>query len=369
MISPNQPGWFVAALDAISQFRATKEPLKNIAKRIAEKRRLGPRERTKMSDAVFAWARVASDSSTKGRASFREFDEAILRKWLEGETGETRFPAWFVASLENAYGDRSPALLEALHRRAGPSLAVDIRKSSVAAVCAALDAAQVSYARWAHFDEAICILEQRFRLEKLPQDIQRCVWLMDPASQLVAQAAVPPSGVKILDACAGAGGKTQFLLSRGAKVIAMDVSKRRLDNAKIRCRGETVTFEVGDATNPPFKPGSLEHILLDAPCSGTGTVRRAPDLLLRLTQEQVQKYVELQRSMLVSLCTLLKQGGRLVYATCSILPKENQEQVAWALSALPVKCISERQLLPSQDDSDGFFVAVLEKSGEDNACP
>jgi 16S rRNA (cytosine967-C5)-methyltransferase len=154
------------------------------------------------------------------------------------------------------------------------------------------------------------------------------------------------------------------LVSRGAKVVAMDVSERRLESAKKRCPGEAVRFVVGDATEPPFKPASFDYILLDSPCSGTGTLRRAPDLLLRLQESDLPAFVDLQRRLITSMAGLLNPGGQLVYATCSLLAEENHEQIAWALAAFGLDLVSERQLLPSQDNSDGFYVAVLRKPGE-----
>jgi 16S rRNA (cytosine967-C5)-methyltransferase len=373
-MSTAQEGWLIAALDAISQFRATKEPLKNVVKRLITQRHLGSRERANMSDAVYAWSRAhgAGDSAIIdelkrqgiSRPSNRQIDEAIINHWLASGVAEQTFPTWFVRKLESAYGDATPALLESLHKRAGVCLAVDTRHVSVAELGSALDTLGTTYQHWQHFEEAICITQDRFRIESLPQDLQRYVWIMDPGSQLVAHLAMPTPGKKILDACAGGGGKCQFLLSRGAKVTALDISEKRLADAKKRCRGEAVHFVVGDATDPPFEPRTFEYILLDAPCSGTGTLRRAPDLLLRLDETKLAGYVALQRQILVSMFKLLKAKGTLVYATCSILPEENREQVAWALQNFKLNLVSERQLLPSQDDSDGFYVAILEKTGD-----
>jgi len=365
-MSSQKEGWLVAALDSIAQFRATKEPLKNVVRRLSMQRKLGPRERARMSDAVFAWSRAYKDVSTVGRKDYRSIDEAIIMDWLQSDKKQVgqSFPDWFIAKLSQAYGEKAPALLESLSQRAGPTLAFDPRHITLKNLCDALDNADVSYGLWPHFEEAVCIKAAKFRIEALPPAIGKHLWLMDPASQLVAHLAHPGAGKKILDACAGGGGKTQFLLSRGAKVTAMDVSETRIGEAKKRCRGEAVHFVVGDATKPELKAASLEHILVDAPCSGTGTIRRAPDLLLRLDETAVAGYVTLQRQIIRGILPILKKGGKLVYATCSILPEENGEQAKWAQKDLGLKLISERQLLPSLDDSDGFYVAIFQKTGD-----
>lgn len=359
-MSLEKEGWFVAALDAISQFRATKEPLKNVVKRLSAQRKLGPRDRARMSDAVFAWSRAIHQTKPKAnRQSFRQMDEAIIMDWLQSDKPiEQSFPDWFVAKLNQAYGDQTSSLLESLAKRAGPTLAFDPRHTSKEEVCTALDEAKIEYVTWKHFEDAICIRAPKCRLEL------KHVWIMDGGSQLIAQLALPKDGKKILDACAGGGGKTQFLLSRGARVTAMDISERRLDEAKKRCRNERVHFVVGDATNPPFEAHSFEHILIDAPCSGTGTIRRAPDLLLRLSETELEGYVALQRQILKAMVHVLKPGGTLVYATCSILPEENHLQAKWAEEELGLKLTFEQQLLPSLDDSDGFYVAIFRKNAQ-----
>lgn len=366
-MSSEKEGWLVAALDAISQFRATKEPLKNVVKRLGAQRKLGPRERSRMSNAVFAWSRVAHQSDAVvlklkeagiNRPSHRQVDEAIITEWLSGESDSVQtFPEWFVSKLQHAYGDEVPSLLESLQQRAGPTLAFDPRHTNKAEICAALDEAKIEHANWKHLDDAIAIRSPKFRLTSLPEPIQQHIWIMDGGSQLIADLALPKDGKKILDACAGGGGKTQFLLSRGARVTAMDISERRLDDAKKRCRNERVHFVVGDAINPPFEPHSFDHILIDAPCSGTGTLRRAPDLLLRVSENEIESYVALQRKILMAMASVLRPRGTLIYATCSILPEENHAQANWATQKLGLTLVSEQQLLPSLDDSDGFYVA------------
>lgn len=364
--------WLIAALDAIAQFRATKEPLKNVVRRLSTQRHLGAHDRRNMSEAVFGWSRIhASGQSNvmrelkqKGisRPTVRQIDEAIIAKWLqEGGQGKADFPEWFAAKLSKAYGDEAGDLMMSLQHRAGPTLAIDIRHASMDEVCAALDGLGVAYGISDLFKEAIRIVQSPFRIESLPKALQHHVWLMDESSQLAASQVRPKGDEWVLDLCAGGGGKTRFLSTRGAKVVAMDISERRIISARERCEDGAAIFMVADGCHPPFEEGSFDWILLDAPCSGTGTLRRAPDLLLRLKESDIPEFVALQRQLLQSAYRLLKPSGVLIYATCSIFPEENHQQISWAQEGLKFSHLHELQLLPSRDHTDGFYVAALKK--------
>lgn len=371
-MSLKKEAWLVAALDAIAQFRATKEPLRNVVKRLSVQRRLGSRDRAKMSDVTFAWSRMSEMSQDAimlelkqqgiTRPSVRQIDEAIINKCAQGESSaDVEYPEWFIAKVTKAYAQEAPELLKSLHVRAGPTLAVDTRYTKISAVTAALDALDVSYELSERVEEAIRIVQTPFRVESLPKALQSHVWIMDESSQYAASQVQAKIGDRVLDYCAGGGGKTRFLSSRGASVVAMDISERRILSAKERCHDDDVVFVVADGLKPPFEDASFEWILVDAPCTGTGTLRRAPDLLMRLKASDIADYVKLQRDLLQNATRLLKPSGVLVYATCSIFPEENMEQVAWAQSSLDLTSLHTLQLLPSKDASDGFFVATLKK--------
>ncbi|MDP2228636.1 MAG: 16S rRNA (cytosine(967)-C(5))-methyltransferase RsmB, partial [Moraxellaceae bacterium] len=184
----------------------------------------------------------------------------------------------------------------------------------------------------------------------------------------------------VLDACAAPGGKTAHLLehSPGVEVLAIDVDARRCERitenlARLRLRA---TVKAADAAKPATwwdgKP--FDRILLDAPCTATGVIRRHPDIKLLRRADDVQQTVRLQRVLLDALWPLLAPGGRLLYATCSVLKAENEEQVAAFMSRTPdareVRLTTEagmarpngRQLLPQPGGHDGFYYALLEKA-------
>jgi 16S rRNA C967 or C1407 C5-methylase (RsmB/RsmF family) len=201
----NKEVWFVAAMDALTQFRATKEPIKNVVKRLATQRRLGPKERARMSEAVFGWLRVEGANQESARAllsargnsrpSQRQVDEVIVEQWALGETvSEARFPSWFLDRLKKAYGEESDNLVRSLQERAGPTLAVDVRHTDASAVSEALDDLGIPHVVSRHLKDAIRITEGNLRMSKLPQNIAPHVWLMDEASQLAAETTLRAKG-------------------------------------------------------------------------------------------------------------------------------------------------------------------------------
>jgi 16S rRNA (cytosine967-C5)-methyltransferase len=125
---------------------------------------------------------------------------------------------------------------------------------------------------------------------------------------------------------------------------------------------------VADGTSSPFLPGSFDRVLVDAPCSGTGTLRRAPDLALRLVPDDLPPLVATQKALLTQALSLVRPGGRVVYATCSLLPEENDDVVAAVIAGrkdvarLPAPPPFSARGTIAPPDADGFFVAVLQKT-------
>jgi len=217
--------------------------------------------------------------------------------------------------------------------------------------------------------------------------LQGAVEVQDEGSQLLAYLLAPRRGEMVADYCAGAGGKTLALamMMRGTgRIYAMDVSARRLAELAPRAARAGVTnvhplvlAGAGDARARRLA-GKLDRVLVDAPCSGFGTLRRNPDLKWRHGPEAIVELAEKQSAILAAASRLVKPGGRLVYATCSILPEEN-ESVADAFAAAhpeftPVSCTEllatqrieldcgERlRLWPHRHGCDGFFAAAFER--------
>lgn len=213
----------------------------------------------------------------------------------------------------------------------------------------------------------------------LPGFAQGVVSVQDGAAQRVADALTLAPGMRVLDACAAPGGKSAHLLERepALELVALDVDRRRLQRVRdtLERTGGQAQLLAADATDPAAwwdgKP--FDVVLLDAPCSATGIVRRQPDVLLHRTPEDVHAAVTLQSRLLDSLWRVLKPGGVLLYATCSILKDENELQVA-AFLARTADARAEtlddsygrlagpgRQRLPGECAMDGFFYARVRR--------
>ena len=195
--------------------------------------------------------------------------------------------------------------------------------------------------------------------------------MQDASSQLVAAALQVEPGMRVIDACAGAGGKSLHLaalMGNKGKVISMDVEEWKLQQAKLRARRNGVSiFEPkiieGSKTIKRLKE-SADRLLLDVPCSGLGVLRRNPDTKWKVSLESLEKVQKTQQELLQSYPSMLKKGGQLVYATCSILPSENEEQIKKFLASEAGKdfeLLEERKVFAQESGFDGFYIARLLK--------
>lgn len=193
--------------------------------------------------------------------------------------------------------------------------------------------------------------------------------VQDGASQQIGPLLDVQPGMRVIDACAGAGGKTLHLaamMKNKGKIIAMDIHPRKLEELRRRCKRagidivETKLIESSKTLKRLEK--SADRLLLDVPCSGMGVLRRNPDAKWKLRPEDFSRLRSLQAEILSGYTSMLKPGGRFVYATCSILPSENEKQMAAFLAANPGKwnLLTERQFLPGENGYDGFYAAAAE---------
>jgi len=187
-------------------------------------------------------------------------------------------------------------------------------------------------------------------------------YVQDPSTLLAVRLLEPQPGDKILDLCAAPGGKTTFaaqLLQNEGRIVAYDNVPDRLTLVRENCQRLGVT-NVETASALDFRPSTFDRILVDAPCSNTGVLRRRVDLRWRLQPAELARLHDTQLGLLQKAATLLKPGGTLVYSTCSLEPEENGELVGQFLAAHPsLKLESERQLMPLSDRVDGAFVAQI----------
>jgi 16S rRNA (cytosine967-C5)-methyltransferase len=172
------------------------------------------------------------------------------------------------------------------------------------------------------------------RIEDLPGYADGAWWVQDAAAALVARASGDVSGRAVLDLCAAPGGKTAALAAAGARVTAVDISAARLDRLRQNLLRLNLAAEVVEADASTWSPGRMfDVVLLDAPCTATGTIRRHPDILRLKRPQDIVRMAQLQRSMLSHAASLVRPGGLLVYATCSLEPEEGEMQIADFLAA------------------------------------
>ena len=195
--------------------------------------------------------------------------------------------------------------------------------------------------------------------------------VQDASSQLVADFLDVKPGMKVIDTCAGAGGKTLHLASlmeNKGQLIAMDIYESKLKKLKVRARRNgvhNVDLKVIDSTKPIKKLyGKADRILIDAPCSGLGVLRRNPDAKWKLEPEFIDNIKQTQQQVLQQYSKMLKPGGKMVYATCSVLPSENQKQVDEFLvsdSGKDFTFVKDKKVLAHESGYDGFYMALLER--------
>jgi 16S rRNA (cytosine967-C5)-methyltransferase len=283
-----------------------------------------------------------------------------------------RLPAWLRGALQNAYGAKGTAAIEAAHLRPAP---LDLT----------LKGARPEGLDGALLPTGSLRLAPGGQVTALPGYQEGAWWVQDAAAALPVQVLCPEPGERVLDLCAAPGGKTMQMAALGADVTALDMSGPRMARLaeNLSRTGLNAGQVVGDALHwQPDRP--FAAILLDAPCSATGTIRRHPELPYCRTREQVRALMQLQAALLDRVLDpahgLLQPGGRVVYCTCSLLPEEGEDQVRAALGrhphvrqvpivlpSLPVDwrtpdggLRTRPDYLPDLGGIDGFYIALLQ---------
>jgi len=195
--------------------------------------------------------------------------------------------------------------------------------------------------------------------------------VQDGSSQKVARFLDVAPGMRVVDACAGAGGKTLHLaalMENKGQIIAMDIYEGKLKELKRRAkRAGAHNIEPRHIdTTKAFKKlyGKADRVLIDAPCTGLGTIKRSPDIKWKLQEDFVAKVIERQAEILDNYAKMVKPGGKMVYATCSIFPQENQEQVDKFLATpegADFTFVKDEKVSPAKSGFDGFYMALLER--------
>ncbi len=306
----------------------------------------------------------------------REY-EALLPPLDENPVTATSHPKWLVKMLSKAWPDDWQNILQQNNERPPLCLRVNLRRTNRDVYLTRLHDAGIP-ATAAPYSDAGIYLAESCDVTQLPGFAEGDVSVQDEAAQLAAQLLAPQDGERILDACAAPGGKTCALLERAdARVVALDIEETRLsrvhDNLqRLHLAAEVVCADMAD-TESWWDGAQFDAILLDAPCSATGVIRRHPDIKLLRRREDIEQLAVLQASLLKTAWAMLKPGGRLLYATCSVLPQENSARIAAFADATQdlqcteldfswgSACNAGRQLFPQQNGHDGFYYALMTK--------
>lgn len=293
-------------------------------------------------------------------------------------------PPWLSDQLRQAWPDAWQPILAANDLRPPFTLRVNRRSSTRKAYLDQLYASGFA-ADPCKFAADGITLAQACPVADLPGFAEAAVSVQDEAAQLAADLLQLAPGLRVLDACCAPGGKTCHMLEREPElkeVVAVDVEAARMARVEENLQRLQLqaTLKVADATQLGdwWDQVAFDRILLDAPCSATGVIRRHPDIKLLRRANDIAKLADLQRHLLKQLWQTLKPGGLLVYATCSVLPQENEETVAAFIAEhedaehLPIEADwgyarpYGRQLLPRDGGHDGFYYALLRRRGLDN---
>ena len=332
-----------------------------------------------------------------GRPAAAGLVNAVLRRFVaEGAArlrltdadlaARTAHPRWLVDALQRSWPDHTPMILDGGNQPPPLILRVDLTRSSVPRYLEELARAGLA-GRPLPWAPAAVALEHPVAVAQLPGFREGFVSVQDAGAQLAAVLLGAKPGMRVLDACAAPGGKLGHLLEHTAglgELVALDIDAAR--SVRIRENLERLsrraTLLVGDVREPKaFWDGRpFDRILIDAPCSGSGVIRRHPDIKLLRRSDDVARFSRLQLEILRAAWSMLAPGGRLLYATCSVLPAENEEVIVRLLEseggARPAPATGavdlapgaeERvvgvQLLPgAQAGTDGFYYACLEKT-------
>jgi 16S rRNA (cytosine967-C5)-methyltransferase len=315
-----------------------------------------------------------------------EPEQALIKQIKDGFEGDipdwanNNYPDWMDASMKRRFGESLGEAMTAFSERAPLDLRVNTLKGSAEDAATAL-----SVAVQTPFSAIGLRIEEDNNIQSAPVYRDGLVDIQDEGSQLAVQACAVQPGMTVLDYCAGAGGKTlamAAMMQNEGSIFAHDSAPDRLERIAPRSkRLDCTNINIINKLERIIK--DMDRVVLDVPCSGTGTWRRSPELRWRLTQDRLEDYVKIQREILADGATRVAVGGQLIYITCSVLPDEDEDQItaflaehdgfelvsyqdnmAEQVSMMPetLSSIPECLLLaPHRHATDGFFVAVMQR--------
>ena len=320
------------------------------------------------------WARGLVNAVLRAYQSRVAELETGLRPWQR-----VSHPAWLLETLTGMFPDDVDAIVAANNVPGPLTLRVNVKRTTREAWLARAAAAGVD-ARAGTLSPDAIVLATPMDVSGIPGFAEGEVSVQDEAAQLAARLLAPQPGERILDACAAPGGKACHLLERCSEIdlLALDVQASRLQRVQENLDRLALhaTVREGDATTLIgwWDARPFDAVLVDAPCSGTGVLRRHPDIKVLRRPGQVLELVQNQMSILITAWSVLRGGGRLLYATCSVLPEENDILIGKFLrifkdaTAQPIGISGALrrehgvQLLPKVGGNDGFYYALLQKA-------
>ncbi|PST88460.1 16S rRNA (cytosine(967)-C(5))-methyltransferase [Photobacterium iliopiscarium] len=306
--------------------------------------------------------------------SYQRQKDALDEQAVSHDAGKYGHPSWLLKLLKASYPDDYAAICEANNTKAPMWLRVNSHHHDRDTYRTLLDAEGIATELHPQAADALRLISP-CDVTKLPGFSDGWVSVQDAAAQLAVDYLQPQAGELILDCCAAPGGKTVHIMERvpSTQVVAIDCDENRLKRVHENLERLNLTAQVlcADARYPEqwWDGEKFDRILLDAPCSATGVIRRHPDIKWLRRGEDIAALALLQAEIFDAMWLQLKPGGTLVYATCSITPQENCDQVKAFLSRTADAILIDsdpatpgRQILPGEESMDGFYYAVLTKA-------
>ena len=303
-----------------------------------------------------------------GFEAVQDMDLKAAKKSLPNDVGvQQSFPIWFDELASKDLGKDWPEIAKNLNIPAEVTIRTNTLKTNRRELKSLLKAENVPTIDFPLNDIGLTLKERKNTFRN-PSFQSGMFEVQDGGSQLIAPFLRVEPGMRVVDACAGAGGKTLHLaamMNNKGSIIAMDVEQRKLNELKKRAKRNGVhNIEIrhidGSKAIKRLK-GSADRLLLDVPCSGTGVIKRNPDTKWKIQPEHLERVMAIQKNILNDYSQMLKPGGLMVYATCSILHAENENQVKDFLELRDdFKLIEDKRVNPSKD-TDGFYMALLQK--------
>lgn len=309
---------------------------------------------------------------------FQREQQALLEQVDKEEAASLSVPQWLLQEFKQNWPKQWREVAQAMLKQPPLTLRLNTRRVQLKDYLQQLNEQQMP-AKPVEGIPGALMLDKAVPVERIPGFSQGLVSVQDAGAQLAAILLDASGGAAVLDACAAPGGKTGHILERveNLHLVAIDVDEKRLGKVaenlqRLNLKAELIVADAADAEGV-WRNRQYDYILLDVPCSATGVIRRHPDIKMLRRRQDITGLVELQRRILLNAWPLLKEGGRMLYATCSLLSAENEQQVDWFLKQQqdaaelplqpPLECHNRQhgiQVLPDSS-KDGFYYSLLVK--------